>query len=105
MPSESSLSSRSALPPVSAASVVSLACQRAALADTEAFDHFRQLIAVIGEVLLHFEAVRECQDGYDIGGAHLRVQEFLRGGLGADLIRGRHGREVEQERDETAVAV
>ena len=66
----------------------------------------QQLGAIVGEVVQHFDgAAGERHDRHQVGRLHLGLDEFLRGGEGAQLVGHRHRAHVEVDREEAAVAV
>ena len=77
----------------------------AAFADGQALDDLGQGVAIVGEILQHFQVAREGHDGHQVGRRHLRLEEFLGGGLGADLVLNRHAGHVEEHHQQAAVLV
>ena len=50
-----------------------------------------------------FRSLVKVMIGHQVGGRHLRLEEFLGGGLGANLVLDRHARHVEEHHQQAAV--
>ena len=76
------------------------------IAEDQRLDDVAQRAAVAGEVLLHAHgAAAKGHDRQQIRRLHLRVDEGLRGGIRAHLIRRRHRGQIEIEHEQSSIAV
>ena len=67
-------------------------------------EHGGELLLIIGEIAVHVHVGGKRNDGDQIRGLHLLVNEFLRRVHRAVNLLGLHGGKVEEEEDQAAIA-
>ena len=76
-----------------------------ALADKQFVDGILQVVAIVGEIPQHVDAIGKRQDRHQVRRLHLRPDELDGRGLRAQLVGYRHGAHVEVQRQHAPILV